>query len=110
MASFSFQQRLRQTRKARGMTQEQLEAASGVSQSIISALEIGTRTPESLSSGLLFDLCKALQTNPIWLMTGHGPESHKSLEPQLVKLLEAASGIDAAGMEALIATAKAIKR
>lgn len=41
---------IRETRKAKGMTQEQLAQAAGISQNYLSQLESGTRTSTSLDT------------------------------------------------------------
>lgn len=110
MNTATFGERLKLRRKAKLMAQEQLEAASGVSQSVISSLENGTKDSDGLSSGLLFNLCHVLECNPIWLMTGASTEDMAAMPPGLVRLIDAANGLTQDGIEALIATAKAIKR
>lgn len=60
--------RLRHARKERGLTQDQLEAASGVKQSDISKLERG----ESNTTTGLVKLAKALGCSADWLDTGNG--------------------------------------
>lgn len=60
--------RLRHARKERDLTQDQLEAASGVRQSDISKLERG----ESNTTTGLVKLAKALGCSAEWLDTGNG--------------------------------------
>lgn len=62
-------QRLRLSRKERGLTQAQLAEAAGVAQSDISKLERG----EAQKTANLVRLAKALGVNPAWLDTGDGP-------------------------------------
>lgn len=52
---------LRQARKARGLTQQELEALSGVPQSVISALERGAVTDPQLATAR--KLAAALRIN-----------------------------------------------
>ena len=65
--------RLRQARKKRGLTQEQLATAAAtpelpISQAAISALE----QRDSETSVYIFALARALKINPEWLQTGAG--------------------------------------
>ena len=52
--------RLREVREAKGMSQEELEKASGISRQTISAIENGKTT--SVMSGTLVALARALDT------------------------------------------------
>lgn len=61
-------QRLKGCRTARGLTQEQVRDASGVSQSDLSKLERG----EMLSSTKIPQLAKAYAVDSYWLSTGDG--------------------------------------
>jgi phage repressor protein C with HTH and peptisase S24 domain len=60
--------RLKHARKERGLTQQQLEVASGVKQSDISKLERG----ESNTTTQLVKLARALGCSAEWLDTGNG--------------------------------------
>lgn len=61
--------RLRQARKTREMTQEQLvELVPGATQAMISALECR----DSETTLLLFEFADALQISARWLLTGSG--------------------------------------
>ena len=53
-----FAQRLRQYRKDKGLTQQELAVAAGVSQEAISQIEAGRRNP---SSKVLYEIAKALK-------------------------------------------------
>ena len=108
MEANAFGTRLRQIRRDRLMTQEQLETASGVSQGQISAIESGRQPMEGVSTGVLFALCRALQCNPVWMVTGQGSNDPEAIDPRLTALLEAAQGLNEAGLSALMVTAKAL--
>ncbi len=67
---------LREARKRRGLTQEQLEAASGVTQANISSIERGTiRDP---NSSTVMKLAAALRMDPRALKFGQREESTAS--------------------------------
>jgi SOS-response transcriptional repressor LexA len=76
----SLASRLKAARKAAGMNQEELEAASGVSQSDISKIERG----KTLNPTGILDLARALGVNPFWLKTGEGDMHHEHLNVQSV--------------------------
>ena len=59
-------ERVRQRRKALGMTQEQLEAASGVPQGSISRIESGTA--EDVYASTVIGFAKALKVSTDWLL------------------------------------------
>ena len=59
-------ERVRQRRKALGMTQEQLEAASGVPQGSISRIESGVA--EDLYASTVLGFAKALQVSTDYLL------------------------------------------
>lgn len=72
--------RLKWAREEAGMTQKELEAASGVAQSVISKVEQGRMVKPS---GLP-DLAKALKIDVFWLKTGDGeprPSGHGNVIP-----------------------------
>jgi transcriptional regulator with XRE-family HTH domain len=52
-------------RRAKGLTQEEVEARSGFSQQYISSLEQGRRNPTVIT---LFELAQALQVNHVELI------------------------------------------
>jgi transcriptional regulator with XRE-family HTH domain len=52
-------------RKAKGLTQEEVEARSGFSQQYLSGLEQGKRNPTIIT---LYELAKALGVNPARLL------------------------------------------
>lgn len=76
----SLASRLKAARKAAGMSQEELAAASGVSQSDISKIERG----KTLSPAGILDLARALGVNPFWLKTGEGDMHHEHSNTQPV--------------------------
>jgi transcriptional regulator with XRE-family HTH domain len=59
-------ERVRQRRKALGMTQEQLEEASGVPQGSISRIESGIA--EDVYASTVIGFAKALQVSTDWLL------------------------------------------
>lgn len=65
--------RLRDARRAKGMTQPQLAQASGVAQNTISDLETG----KSQGSTSLAEIADALGVNATWLSTGKGARLSK---------------------------------
>lgn len=76
----TFGDRLKTTRKKRLMTQQQLSGASGIAQSLISALERGERSGQSIEAATLFKLSAALEISPILMMTGDGDMNYNGSE------------------------------
>lgn len=68
--------RVRNARKAKGLSQIQLGDAIGVSQATISELEVRP----AASSKYLVDIAQALGVNPVWLATGEGEMDSKPTE------------------------------
>ena len=66
----SLGRRIRDQRKARGMTQEQLAARVGIGQPALSSIETGDS--KWLRGGNLLRIAAALDVDPLWLETGHG--------------------------------------
>lgn len=64
-------QRIKALRVARGMTQKALAKASGISQPSLSAIESGDTT--ILKAETVLGLCKALNSNPDYIIHGVGP-------------------------------------
>jgi transcriptional regulator with XRE-family HTH domain len=60
-------QRLRAARLARGLTQAQLAAVSGVQQATLSKLESGAKTRASFTT--MACLARALDVRPSWLLS-----------------------------------------
>jgi phage repressor protein C with HTH and peptisase S24 domain len=71
--------RVRTERIARGMSQQALAKAAGMSQATLSALEIG----KNIETRKIGTLARALGVNADWLATGIGPKSGAAL-PQLM--------------------------
>lgn len=93
-----FGQRIKEARQIRGLTQADLSRASGVSQTGISALELGrgkTATGENL-----FALADALRVNPRWLISGEGPMDDDTSDRQ--KLIDMLSGVPLEKLQALV--------
>lgn len=72
-------ERVRQRRKALGMTQEQLEAASGVPQGSISRIESGTA--EDVYASTVIGFAKALQVSADFLLGLDAPKQAPPAEP-----------------------------
>lgn len=66
----SIGKRVRKARKAKGLSQAQLAAKVGISQSTLSELEGG----DSASTGYTASLAAALGVSALWLESGRGPE------------------------------------
>jgi transcriptional regulator with XRE-family HTH domain len=58
--------RLRETRKAQGLTQEDLAALAGTNQAVIQKIENGKSRQPRIMEGLAI----ALEVNPAWLQLG----------------------------------------
>jgi transcriptional regulator with XRE-family HTH domain len=71
--------RLKQIRKARGMSKEALAKAIGVDQSAISKIERGDSKGASAEN--LLKIAAVLQTNPQWLINGKGDPELSSFNP-----------------------------
>jgi transcriptional regulator with XRE-family HTH domain len=75
--------RLKHARKSRKLTQDELAAASGVKQALISRIERGDQKASTFD----MDLALALKVNPVWLSRGIGGmelvEAQAVLPPQL---------------------------
>ena len=80
-------ERVRQQRKALGMTQEQLEAASGVPQGSISRIESGIA--EDVYASTVIGFAKALQVSADYLLgldaSEEAPTSESSERPKRAK-------------------------
>lgn len=74
--------RLKQARKAAGMTQAALAAASGVKQQMVSKLERGI----SRATSDIVALAMAMDVSPVWLSTGEGRKDAVNSAPSYTKL------------------------
>lgn len=72
-------ERLRQIRKAKGMTQAQLAKEIGVAQSTIAEIERGMS--RSANAQNLLRIAAVLETNPEWLLTGKGSPDISAFTP-----------------------------
>lgn len=70
--AMSIGQRVREARKAAGLTQQQLAEKVGIKQSTLSELENG----DSAGSGHLAAMAAALNVSALWLQTGKGSMRH----------------------------------
>src|SRR5689334_15453518 len=91
-----FGHRLRELRKKRGMTQEDLEAASGVAQEYISGLERGVRSNPSRE--VIKSLALALEVAPEEL-AGAMWEDETSANGSDVSLLDLAQAVGSSDKE-----------
>ena len=66
-AALELGRRIRAARKARGMTQTEVERAVGVTHGPLSGWEAGTRNP---TLGSLLALCRVLRVSPCTLLGG----------------------------------------
>lgn len=62
-------ERIKEARKARKMTQQQLAEAIGLTQNYIAMIETGRREP---SDRTIADICQVCGVDEIWLRTGTG--------------------------------------
>ncbi len=87
-------------RKQRGMSAVELARKAGINQSYLSQIENGKRSP---STAVLSRIARALNLTTSELL-GEVPER---LSPHLLRLLDAAKGLNAAQVDAVIALIKA---
>ena len=102
-ASELFQNRLRQARKKRGMTQAQLAKGAGLTASAISQFESGDREP-SFSS--LVKLARALEITPSYLA---GLEEY-ALDPEIRALYREQQELSQEDLEVLRTVAAQLKK
>ena len=62
-------ERIKEARKARKMTQQQLAEAIGLTQNYIAMMEMGRRDP---SERTILDICRVCGVDEVWLRTGTG--------------------------------------
>lgn len=71
-----FSDRLQETRREKGWTQEELAKISGIGVATIRRYETNQRTPKETSSALKV-LAETLGVYPHWLLTGNGFKTHR---------------------------------
>jgi transcriptional regulator with XRE-family HTH domain len=100
--------RIRALRVARGMKQKDLARAIGIAAPSLSELETGkSKEP---SGPVLAALCRVLQTNQDWLLTGKGtPGAYAALDGDQSELTAIWAALPDAGKAALIATARGLR-
>lgn len=89
----TFGDRVREARKKRGMTQKQLAAASGLSQTTISDIERG----RNASSADIVALARAVGVSAEWLADGRGPRTLLTPDLPPAEGVNAAAPADAQG-------------
>jgi transcriptional regulator with XRE-family HTH domain len=81
--------RIKQARKLRGISQEQLAKAVGTAQPVISALESGKQR----GTAMIVEIAHVLRVRPMWLADGSGPMDAKpgenARDEALQRLLDA---------------------
>jgi transcriptional regulator with XRE-family HTH domain len=100
--------RIRALRMARGMKQKDLARAIGVAAPSLSELETGkSKEP---SGPVLAALCRALQTNQDWLLTGKGsPAAYAPLDGDQTEVAAIWERLPDEGRAALLATARGLR-
>lgn len=91
-------ERLKIAREHANLTQQELEAKSGVKQATISKLELGKNKTEETAYGV--HLAAACGVRPQWLVLGEEPMLD-GLKPDEAALLEKYRGSDDAGKTAI---------
>lgn len=99
-------QRVRQKRKALGMTQHDLAKRAGVEQPTISDLE--RDVTQSVSAATMLRVAAVLETNPHYLMTGRGDPDAMLPEGSSAQLLEIFSSLTPTNQAAALAAASAL--
>lgn len=96
-----FGERLKHFRKTKGLTQKQLSATIGVSQSHISAMEKNEKMP---GGDILISLKRFFDVDLNWLLTGDGelphPEAKKSVITGLIE--QVLEGMDEESQRAVL--------
>lgn len=86
--------RIKEVRKAAGLTQGEFGARIHVSVSAVSSLEVGKNTPSEQTVHLI---CREFDVNKVWLLHGKGEmTSTGPFEPQLHKVLRRHPDLQAA--------------
>ena len=79
-------ERIKEARKSKGMTQQQLAEAIGLSRNYIAMIETGQREP---SDRTISDICRVCGVNEVWLRTGAGePYADRSRSEELAAIFE----------------------
>lgn len=77
-------ERIKEVRKARNMTQQQLAEAIGLSRNYIAMIETGQRDP---SDRTIADICRVCGVDEIWLRTGTGDmDTPKTRQEELAEI------------------------
>lgn len=94
--------RIRQARKAAGLTQLELSERLGTAKGTITAYETGTRSP---ANAIVKALCNELNVNETWLLTGEGQmHDPPTREQEIASLVTSIITDDNAFRQALIST------
>lgn len=103
--------RLFRARKARGLTQEALASAIGVSRGVIFNLEKDKTEPQAIVANAL---CRTLQIEKSWLLTGEGQMEPQNDLPKSARVLSElyalAKGLTEEELLFLLDTIQALKR
>ena len=102
----SFQERLRQQREARGMTQADLAAALGITKSAVGNYENGVSMPRET---ILLKLFSALQVEPNFLFQDSFSKPASLLSPSEQHLIERYRALTAKGKQAVSALLDAVE-
>ena len=102
----SFQERLRQQREARGMTQADLAAALGITKSAVGNYENGVSMPRET---ILLKLFSALQVEPNFLFQDSFSKPASLLSPSEQHLIERYRALTAKGKQAVNALLDAVE-
>lgn len=100
-------ERLKIAREQAGLTQQELEAKSGVKQATISKLELGKNKTEETAYGV--HLAVACGVRPQWLVLNEGPML-EGLKPDEATLLEKYRGSDNSGKTAIQRVAESLAK
>ena len=102
----SFQERLRQQREAKGLTQAELAARLGVSKSAVGNYETGVSMPRE---EILLKLFAALETEPNFLFQDSFAAGSESLSPGELRLIRRYRSLPAKGKQAVAALLDAVE-